>query len=97
MASEAYIQAEAIKVAKKLGAIHIRMVFRPGLRRGWPDVLFIFPGGKNCWIEFKATGKEATPLQDRRITELKEKKQLVFVCDSIDKARVAFAHTLDTD
>lgn len=71
---------------KKLGIPHIRMTFRPGVNVGVPDFLFLIPGGRPLFIEFKATGKKPTATQARKIEELKALGYLVRVIDSPDYA-----------
>jgi hypothetical protein len=44
------------------------------LRRdgGWPDVLFLIPGGRPLFMEFKRPGKDLEPLQVERKTTLQK-------------------------
>ena len=93
---EAAIQSWAITYAATLGVIAIRMHMGAGIRTGWPDVLFLIPGGKSLFIEFKAPGKKATKLQKKRIRELERLGYDVCVCDSKDAAREAIARAVDT-
>jgi hypothetical protein len=93
--SEAAIQKRAIAYAKKLGATPIRMVFRPGVTAGWPDVLFLFPNGVSVWVEFKAPGKKPSPLQQYRIRELRGLGQHVYVCDNFDTARETLTRVME--
>jgi hypothetical protein len=97
MAVEAKIRDASISLAKSLGAKHKRMHFGHGAAAGWPDDLFLFMGGRSAWIEFKAPGKKATPLQAHVHEGMREYGQHVFVCDSIDSAREAFAQVLGAD
>jgi hypothetical protein len=95
MATEKKIQAAAIRYADKVGVPSIRMVFRYGVRAGWPDVLFLIPGGAPLFIEFKSPGKKPTKLQLFRIRKLKELGYNVHVCDGANEAREKIAHYLE--
>lgn len=77
---------KTLAAAKRLGVPYIRMVFRAGVTSGWPDYLFLVPGGQILFIEFKATGGKPTPLQEQKIALLKENGFNVEVCDSPDAA-----------
>jgi hypothetical protein len=94
MAAEAAIQKRSIAFAKSLGAESIRMVFRSGVARGWPDVLFLVPGGRPLFIEFKKPGALPTPLQAHRISAMEALGYDVCVADSFDKARAAIARAV---
>lgn len=84
--NEKDIQRLAIQHAERLGIQCIRLVFRPGLRAGWPDVLFLIPGGKPLFIEFKSRSKSPTPLQERRLRELWDAGYDCLWCDSLQDA-----------
>lgn len=72
---EAKVRDPVVKWAKAHGMMHIRMSFRPGVKRGVPDDEFLFKrwdhNGVAAFIEFKRPGKEPTPLQKARISELR--------------------------
>ena len=53
---------------------------------GWPDRLFLIPGGQALFIEFKAPGERPSPLQQYRIDYLKAIGFQVEVHDDADKA-----------
>ncbi len=65
---------------------YIRHVFRPGAVAGWPDFVYLLPGGKSLWIEYKAPGKKPTPTQQHKINVLKKLGHDVIVCDDPDEA-----------
>lgn len=67
---EAKVRDPVVKWAKANGFLHHRMSFRPGVRAGVPDDVFILPGGVHVWIEFKAPDKKPTALQMHRIKQL---------------------------
>jgi len=75
-----------MKWAKQHGLKSIRLYFGPGVASGWPDDLFLIPGGCPVFIEFKAPGKEATPTQAKKIKLLRELDYIVEVCDSKEAA-----------
>ncbi len=75
------IQSKVIKYAASKGIHCIRMFFGPGMRVGWPDVLFLIPGGVCLFIEFKAPGKQPTTKQRIKIELLKKMGYMVFICD----------------
>ena len=58
--------------AKKLGILHQRMSFRPGVKQAFPDDMFLLPGGVPLFVEFKAIGKEPTVLQLERLKVLND-------------------------
>lgn len=69
---EKKIQKKAIEHAHRQGVRIIRMYFGPGINTGWPDVLFLIPGGRALFIEFKSLGKEPTKKQYKKLGYLKE-------------------------
>jgi hypothetical protein len=52
---------------------------------GWPDRVFLYCG-QAVFIEFKAPGKRARPLQEHRIKQLQDCGFKVGVYDDIDDA-----------
>nr|WP_240613070.1 VRR-NUC domain-containing protein [Chitinophaga parva] len=52
-------------------------------KNGIPD-LFAFRDGRTVWIEVKAPGKKADPLQELRMEELTAAGMEAYVVDSID-------------
>ena len=58
----------------------------PG-RRGVPDRLVLFPGGRAYFVELKAPGKDLEPHQDREIARIRRMGHSVTVIDSVQKAK----------
>lgn len=75
------------KEAKKLGLEVIRFAFMKGVTTGWPDDLFLTPGGRGLFLEYKAPGAVPTPLQTYRAGLLWELGYDVCWTDSSDAAR----------
>lgn len=67
---ESKVRDPVVSWAKANGFLHQRMAFRIGVKQAMPDDLFIAPGGVHVWVEFKAAGKEPTPLQYDRLNKL---------------------------
>jgi hypothetical protein len=53
---------------------------------GWPDRVFWVPGGRPCFIEFKAVGEEPRPRQVYRINQLRKLGYDVEVHDDFQTA-----------
>jgi len=85
----------ARKYAKSRGVRSIRMCFRPGVNVGCPDELFLIPGGRPLFVEFKAPGNKPTPKQAHEIARLKEEGYDVVVCDSPESAKAAISRALE--
>lgn len=85
--TENKLQTKAIEHARKLGVPSIRMAFQPGVARGWPDVLFLPPGGIILFVEFKREGEEPTALQQQHIDLLRRLGYFAFVVDNFDEFR----------
>ena len=82
MSEESKLQAKLIKYAKKRGLLVKRNYQAPGAEVGWPDVEIFGPGGWMVLIEMKAPGKEASTIQQYRISQLRELGHYAYVCDS---------------
>ena len=50
---------------------------------GLPDRMFLFPGGRICFVEFKAPGKKPSAIQNFVIGRLRRMGFRVFVCDDV--------------
>ena len=87
MTEEKKIQNAAIKHATGKGIPTIRMFFGPGIQTGWPDVLFLIPGGRPLFIEFKAPGETPTKKQEKKIATLRELNYDVCWTDDRDEAK----------
>jgi hypothetical protein len=80
--------------AKKQGVQYIRAHYGRGAAVGWPDFIYLIPGGRPLFIEFKATGKRATRTQEWRIRILEELGYDVEVCDSPEGAKSAIEEAI---
>lgn len=78
---EGKVRDPVVTWAKSIGFLHFRMSFRPGVKQGVPDDLFVAPGGIHVWAEFKAEGKKPTPLQLHRLAQLNEQGVVAFWAD----------------
>lgn len=93
--AEGRLQAKTIAYAKSLGVEAIRFVFRPGVARGWPDVMFLIPGGKPLFVEFKAPGKGPSPIQRQRMVALLDAGYDAGYTDNFATACEAITRALD--
>lgn len=76
-----YAKAEYNAVYKK------NEVGRYFVASGWPDVAF-YPGqGRVFFVEFKAPGKEPTPLQQNKIDTLRALGYSVYVVDDVAEGK----------
>lgn len=57
--------------------------------RAWCDRLFLGPGGKVLWIEFKRQGAAPTKLQERHHQQLREMGFDVRVVDNVEDGKKA--------
>lgn len=53
-------------------------------RRGVPDRLLIFPGGRHIYLELKAPGGKLTDNQSREIARLRNQGCKVYVLNNIE-------------
>lgn len=83
MTPEGKVRAPVLRWAKKHGVLHIRMHMGRGASAGWPDDLFI-KDRRSVWIEFKRPLKSPTPLQTRRIKELRAQGMVAGWHDNAD-------------
>ena len=74
------LQAECIKDAKKIGAWAIKV--KAIGRRGFPDLLVIFPGGQVIFVEMKIKGGRLSPSQRIVIRMLRKFGVPTYVCDN---------------
>lgn len=59
---ESVIETKVVQYAEEKGCIHLKLnVFG---RRGWPDRIFIYPGPRVMFIEFKRLGEKPRKLQE---------------------------------
>lgn len=92
---EGKVRDPVVAWAKQNGFLHFRMSFRPGVRQGTPDDLFIAPGGLHVWVEFKRDGKEPTPLQMHRLDTLIAHGVAAFWANDKDDAIAALQRVLN--
>lgn len=57
-------------------------------RAAVPDRMFIAPGGRIWFCEFKQSGKKPTPQQEREHIRLRKQGAIVFVVDNIESGRI---------
>lgn len=88
MIQESYIERKSCAIAKAAGWLVYK--FSSPNQKGVPDRIFI-RAGRVVFAEFKAPGKQPTPLQARQIEKLREQGMEVHVIDSVEDARHAFA------
>lgn len=69
--SEANLLRRITAEARKRGYGVIRLSLRPGVASGWPDLLILIPGGRALFVEVKRRGKAPTPLQKKRLNDLR--------------------------
>lgn len=79
---EKQIEHAVCEYAKRQGILVYK--FTSPSRAAVPDRLFILPGGKTFFIEFKRTGEKATPQQQREHHRLTEWGVPVFVVDDVE-------------
>lgn len=82
---ESKVRDPVVRWARSHGIGHVRMSFRPGVKRGVPDDLFLLPGGVAVWVEFKAPGKQPTPLQMQRLMWIGGLGFAAAWCDNAEK------------
>ena len=80
--------------AKKQNVQYIRAHYGRGAAVGWPDFIYLIPGGRPLFIEYKATGKRPSRTQEWRIRILEELGYDVEVCDSPEGAKSAIEEAI---
>ena len=78
------IEEAACKAALKLGVTSIKI--KRADQKGWPDRLFLIPGGAPLFIEFKTPVGVLSPHQVFKITRLESLGYAVAVCDTVEDA-----------
>ena len=61
--------------------------FTSPARHAVPDRLFIAPGGRVIFVEFKRTGQKPTVPQEREHARLRAHGVLVFVIDTVEAGK----------
>jgi len=80
---ESTIENYFVKKVKELGGMAIKLI-SPNFA-GLPDRLVLLPHGKVLFVELKATGKKARPLQIAVHRKLEKLDFDVYVIDSIEE------------
>lgn len=83
---EKKIEAAVCDHAKALGCLVYK--FTSPARAAVPDRMFIAPGGKVFFIEFKAPGKKPTVPQQREIERLNAQGVPALVVDNVEGGRL---------
>lgn len=83
---EKTIEANVCKYAKKEGWLVFK--FTSPSNRGVPDRMFI-RYGVVFFIEFKATGKKPSKLQEKRFAQIRRDRVPVWVVDNVEDGRAA--------
>lgn len=68
--AESSIEKAVVKWAKREGIPVFKL--KLDANAGWPDRMFLLPGPRPCFIEFKRADEEPTKLQYHRINTLRE-------------------------
>lgn len=79
---ESKVQSKMIKLAEESGWYVLKLMKTN--KNGIPD-LYLYRGGRTVFVEVKAEGKKARPLQEFRIKELMAIGVEAVVCDSIEE------------
>jgi len=74
---------DVLKHAKARNIPYIRLAMQVGVSAGWPDYVFLTPGGRALFIEFKAPGRKPTALQAARLKTLAQQDYYAYVVDSV--------------
>ena len=78
---EREIEKQCCAIAKFRGWIPVKVAYTFS---GFPDRMFLGPGGKVWFVEFKAPGRKPTPLQARMIERLRGLGHSIDVIDNVD-------------
>jgi hypothetical protein len=85
MILESKIENNVVAYAIKRDLVHRKL---NGMgNRSWPDQMFLGPGGKTLYIEFKKLGAQPTPLQLENHKMLRALGMTVAVIDTIEEGR----------
>lgn len=83
MVRESKIENDIQAWCKAHGVLCVK--FTPMGEAGWPDRMFGYKG-RVLWIELKATGKKARPLQQARLNQLKSYGFIAECYDNVSSA-----------
>ena len=90
---ETSIEDWVVKQAGDLGIPCLKLNLKGN--RGWPDRIFLIPGGRPLFIEFKRPGEEPEPLQLHRHRILRKLGYDIEVHDERQAALDAVRHARD--
>lgn len=90
---ESEIETKVVDKAKKIFSV---ISFKLALKHdaGWPDRVFLIPGGVPFFIEFKRSGDDARPLQKFRHELLRKLGYDIELHDDYDTAMAAIKKRL---
>ena len=83
---EKHIEAKVCNYAKLRDVLVYK--FTSPARAAVPDRLFIAPGGRIWFCEFKRPGEKPTPAQAREHQRLRDQGAIVFVIDDADSGKI---------
>ena len=83
---ESNLEHQLVHMVVQMGGLALKFV-SPGMA-GVPDRLVLLPDGKMAFVEMKAPGKKARPLQRLRHEQLRDLGFPVYVIDSKEKIGV---------
>jgi len=78
------LEKKIVIKAKKLG--YIADKYSSPSNRGVPDRIFISESGKLFFVEFKSKKGKLSKLQEKKISELRARKQSVFIVNNEELA-----------
>lgn len=90
---ERKIEKDVCAFAHKLGIPNIKLDISCG---GYPDRLFLIPGGRPLFIEFKSPSGKMTVRQSAIYEALKTLGYNVKICRNVDEASREIKEALDT-
>ena len=82
---EAIIEDDNVRYAEGLGLLVLKLRLLGTI--GWPDRLFLAPGGRVMFVEYKAPGKKPRPSQVKIHNTLKRYGFHVYTVDHIPAGR----------
>lgn len=96
MTTEAQVIAKVTRWCRAHGIKYQRMALQPGASRGFPDMVFLVPGGKPLLVEFKRPGKKPNKFQTHTLDQLKELGYAAFWSDDAAAVIQLLESTLDS-
>lgn len=82
---EKEIETKVCAYAKKLGVIHYK--FTSPAKRSVPDRVFVLPGGRVFWIEFKRKGEMPRSAQAIEIAKLRQQGATVYIVNDVENGK----------